>query len=127
MLATLRHIIDLCHCMSFSLALTLLVGHKGSSKNSVGFIPIASSQSAGQDEIWRGILNIMVLWSGWFFCFVLYCLLLLLFLSRELSAAVLIGSRNFDAGMHSDVHEPLWFKLGVVTDTTEPNICHECV
>ena len=27
--------------------------------------------------------------------------------------------QNFDIGMHSDAHEPLWFKLGMIIDTTE--------
>ena len=28
-------------------------------------------------------------------------------------------SRNFTADMHSDIYDPVWFKLGIMIDTLE--------
>ena len=38
---------------------------------------------------------------------------------REIIPVLLTGSNNFGTGMHSDIYELIWFKLGLVIDTAE--------
>ena len=37
--------------------------------------------------------------------------------SRKIAAALLTVSKNLNVGMHSDVYESMWFKLGIILNS----------
>ena len=39
--------------------------------------------------------------------------------TREIITVLLAASKNFNTGMHSDVYESVWLKVGIMIDTIE--------
>ena len=42
--------------------------------------------------------------------------------TRELDADLLTTSKNYNIGMHLDIYESAWFKLGMMMDDTQRSI-----
>ena len=42
-----------------------------------------------------------------------------IFESREITTDLQNVSKNFSVGVHSDVYEPVWYKLDILIDTTK--------
>ena len=119
--------IDFYYFVPFSMTLALSGGHKVSTKQRISsiFSPTFELIKVELDAVLKlfkkNILilqNWMLSWSyssrtSWYYFWVRFNE------KRETAAVLLTASENWNVGIHSDIYELIWCRLGAIVDTIE--------